>query len=166
MDIRNPDMPDAGDDDRGDAGIWFQNEEIGPDLREKLWSIISLEFEQILDRFYDRIENSSNQWMIEKLDRSLIKHKQINHWRQLVLYPVDEDYESRLRNMHVLHLNIGMKHSFYISSYMYLLNAFQKEILRHSSGPREAYELIVAMNSIITDDMVRALDVEVNIIEL
>ncbi|MBB4304829.1 hypothetical protein GGD81_003893 [Rhodobium orientis] len=165
MDIRNPAMPDV-DDEPGDTSIWFQNDEIGPDLREKLWSIISLEFEQILDRFYDRIENSSNRWMIEKLDRSLIKHKQINHWRQLVLYPVDADYETRLRTMHVLHLNIGMKHSFYISSYMYLLNAFQKEILRHSSGPREAYELIVAMNSIITDDMVRALDVEVNIIEL
>ena len=166
MDIRNPDTPRAGNDALSDVSIWFQNQQIAPDLREKLWSIISLEFEQILDRFYDRIDNSDNHWMIEKLDRNLIKHKQINHWRQLVLYPVDADYDTRLRNMHVLHLNIGMKHSFYISSYMYLLNAFQKEILRHSSGPREAYELIAAVNSIITDDMARALDVEVNIIDL
>ncbi|PLX36775.1 MAG: hypothetical protein C0606_13235 [Hyphomicrobiales bacterium] len=143
------------------VNIWFDSCDITQDIRDRLWSYIADEIDQILDKFYGRIQTSEFRSLIDNTDVPLLKHKQINHWRRLIEYPVDDDYENRLRNMHAYHLNVGLKNSQYIASYFFLMNLFQKAVLRHASGPREAYELIVALNSIISEDISRALSIEV-----
>ena len=140
--------------------IWLEPQEIDQDTRDKLWAYISEEINKILDKFYSRIISSEFRGLLATTDIELLKHKQINHWRRLIEYPLDAQYEARLVNMHANHLRIGLKRTQYIASYFFLMSQFQKAILRQAVDPGEAYELIVAINSIVADDISRALTVD------
>lgn len=144
---------------------WFDATEIEQATRDKLWSFIAVEIEDILTDFYDRIENSAFRPLVENANLDILKHKQINHWRKLFLYPVEDEYEARLKRMHAYHFEIGLQTGQYIVSYLFLLNAFQKSILRQSAGPKEAFQLMQAMNAIVAGDIARAVSAE-NIVEL
>ena len=142
--------------------VWFDPADISQKTRNRLWAFISVEMNDILDTFYSVIEKSTYRHLLHGVEVALLKHKQINHWRKLFLHPVDKEYEERLKAMHAIHLKKGLKNGQYVASYMFLIGLFQKSILRQASGPKEAYELISAMNSIVTDDIARALSLDVS----
>lgn len=144
----------------GNINIWLEPEDIDQDTRDKLWAYISVEINKILDKFYSRIINSDFRGLLASVDVEILKHKQVNHWRRLIEYPLDAEYEARVVNMHANHLRIGLKRTQYIASYFFLMSQFQKAILSQAADPGEAYDLIVAINSIVTDDISRALTVE------
>ncbi|MBB4304734.1 hypothetical protein GGD81_003798 [Rhodobium orientis] len=140
--------------------IWTDPASIPSETRDKLWFFISRDIDAILQKFYQRIGNSNLHRILDGLDIDKLTQKQKTHWRRILLYRVDETYDVRLRNMHAYHIKIGLTHSHYIASYFFLMNLFQKAILKHASGPKEAYDLIVALQSIISEDITRALGVD------
>ena len=56
------------------------------------------------------------------------------------------------------HKNVSIDIADYVSSYLFLLTQFHQLILREASGPKQAYEYIVAVNTIIGADIDRALE--------
>lgn len=137
--------------------FWFDTENIPQYIRERLWFRLSEDIGSIVDLFYERLAASGFELLVKTKNLDLLKHKQINHWRHLFTHPIDDDYARRLENMHAQHLRIGLQPHQYIESYFILLSLFQKSLIRRSAGPFEAQQLIAAMNSIVAEDVSRAL---------
>ena len=154
MDIRNQITRSMG---TNYTDMWFDIKEINQSTRDKLWSYISTEIDSILDEFYNKIENSNLCHLIQNAHIDILKHKQINHWRRLFLHAMNDEYSKRILRMHDQHAQIGLLPQQYIVSYLFLLNLFQKSILRQSTGPKEAYELMQAMNFIVANDITHAI---------
>lgn len=156
----------SSDQQRGKdlISMWFDPTEVDQATRQRLWRFINTEMNQILDGFYGIIQQSSSRHMIDGLDIGHLKQKQAEHWQKLFLHPVDEDYETRLKIIHARHMKIGLNEGEYVAAYFYLMTLFQKAILKHSSGPKEAFEMIASMNNIFINDLTRVLSTEVEMI--
>jgi len=142
---------------RDTIDIWLVSNDISQEMRDKLWSYISEEAESVLEKFYGRLEQSSHRYLLDNVDVEKLKQKQFEHWKRLFLHPVDGQYRDRLRSMHAYHLQAGLSNAQYVAAYFFLMNMFQRAILRRSSSPKEAYALIATMNSILAEDIARAL---------
>ncbi|WP_207189536.1 protoglobin domain-containing protein [Rhodobium orientis] len=139
--------------------IWANPDDITTDVRDRLWFFISRDVDMIMDKFYARINKSNLSYLLNGVDLERLKEKQKSHWRRLILYRMDENYDLRLKNMHAYHVKVGLHHGHYISGYFMFMNLFQKSILKRVAGPKQAYEMIVALQSIISEDITRALGV-------
>ncbi|HQF30887.1 MAG TPA: protoglobin domain-containing protein [Hyphomicrobiales bacterium] len=137
--------------------MFFVPDPISTATRDRLWALVGEDIEGILADFYDRLENSGHKLLLDRADVELLKHKQINHWRKLFCHPLDEEYARRLEQMHARHLGIGLSIGQYVTAYLHLKDAFQQAVLRQAAGAGEAVTLLLALNRIVSDDIVRAL---------
>lgn len=139
--------------------IWFDAVDLGEEVRQKLWQIMSANMDAVLERFYGAVLDSSIGYMFDNFDLGYLRKKQREHWHTIVLHGIDSEYDNRLRTMHIVHKRIGLDNGRYITSYMFIMNLFQEVILRNAPGPQEAHRLISALQVIIADDISRALEI-------
>lgn len=139
--------------------IWFDAVDLGEEVRQKLWLIMSADMDRVLERFYSAVLDSSIGYMFDNFDLGYLRKRQREHWHMIVLHGIDAEYDNRLRTMHVVHKRIGLDNGRYITAYMFIMNLFQEAILRNAPGPKEAHRLISALQVIVADDISRALEI-------
>ena len=138
--------------------IWFETVDLSTTVREKLWLLISDKIEYVLDEFYETLLRSDHKHLLDGIDLERLRGSQKQYWRMLIMHGVDDDYDRRVNVMHLRHKAIGLDNRQFIMAYIYFMNRFQEVILRASPGPNEAHKLISALQTIIADDIARALD--------
>lgn len=138
----------------------FDHVDLTPTIRHRLWFLMQQNIDAILDDFYGFLQNSAYAQLLKSVDVESIKTRQISHWQHVITQGIDAEYSIRVTRMHETHLRIGLSNRHYITAYMYLLNKFEKTILMHAAGPKEAFSMISALHAIFADDIARALEVD------
>lgn len=135
----------------------FDPESIDQETREQVWDLIAVKIDAILDDFYEAAINSKHREILRQTDLEVLKNKQKSYWKYLFLRMDEDDYNSRIGLMHLKHKNNNIDIADYISSYLYLLTQFHQLALQEASGPKQAYDYISAVNTVVGADIDRAL---------
>lgn len=148
--------------DPSEGDIWLNPDDIDPDVRKRAWELIEAKFEKIIDGFYRSVLASEHGRLLANQDVVALKAKQKVHWRNLFLQAEADNraYYLRLERMYARHREIGLDNTSYISAYIFLLGSFHRAVLKGSAGPKEAHQLIVAVNTIVASDINRAMEVQ------
>ena len=138
--------------------LWYDRAHLSKSIRRKTWLAISKDIDHILVKFYSKLRRTEYKTILEHINIESLKRKQTAHWERIFIYDIDEAYRMRIDRMHEKHNELEISASHYITSYLYFMNMFQRSILVNASGPREAHQMISAMQIIVGDDLSRSLE--------
>ena len=138
--------------------FWHNLDDLPPKLRGRAWSLIAEQFDHLIDDFYVHIGRSGVQDHLNGVDIATLKSKQRDHWATMFMSRADSDHQNRMDRMYKRHREIGLTSETYLKAYMFLLTRFHRAILAGASGPAEAYHLIEVANTIVANDIHRAME--------
>lgn len=138
--------------------LWYDKEHLSKSIRNRTWKAISKDIDHILVKFYAKLKRTEYRLILERINIETLKRKQTEHWERIFIYDIDESYRKRIDRMHEKHKELEISPSHYITSYLYFMNMFQRSILANAAGPRDAHQMISAMQIIVGDDLSRSLE--------
>ncbi|ADZ71474.1 protoglobin domain-containing protein [Polymorphum gilvum] len=122
-------------------------------LSQKAWGVVRPHMRAILEEFYaTRIVNNAS-LSIPAFDSSALITKQLDYWDDLFAGSLDTVYIAQTRRIAIRHREFQVPMAYYILSYLWFLNAFERVLETRMTDPDHLRHTLASVRKLVFIDL-------------